>query len=379
MKQTILWLSISTAFLLTAFAPSCRTVQPDFSRVDTLMQQAVCDTLIPGGVVCVVKDTGIVFIRAYGNRQVYPDTLPMTDSTLFDLASLSKPVSIASAVHRLAQMGKVDFNAPVSRYIPDFEGNISVMHLLTHTSGLPPYANAKRMEKLYGAHNPEGLLDYICHCPRDFEPGTDVRYSCLNFITLQHIIERVTGQDLRTACHTLVFDSLGMTHTDYCPDTALCDNIAPTEFTSDSVLLKGVVHDPLARVMNNGLSGNAGLFSNAHDLARLAQHLLQHKDSAAVLQLTTVPDSLSFSYRTPGWQINNDELTYTGTRLSNRACCHTGYTGTSMIVDPVNNLAVIILTNRVHPVDKGNVSPLRGAVTDAVADALRIKPKEHQY
>lgn len=376
MKKTILLLSVSSLIIFAIFMSACRIMRPDFSRIDTIMQQGIADTLIPGGVVCIVRDTGIVYLHAYGNRQVYPDTLPMTTGTIFDLASLSKPTAIASEVHYLAQQGQIDLNAPVSRYLPGFEGNISVMHLLTHTSGLPSYANAKRMEKLYGAPNPAGLMNYISHCPRTFEAGTDTRYSCLNFITLQHIVENITGKDIRTCCRQSVFLPLGMNHTDFCPDTALYNTIAPTELMPDSTLLLGVVHDPLARVMNAGLSGNAGVFSTAEDLSKLAVYLLQNKNTEAVQTLTTVPDSLSFSHRTAGWGLNTDNITYTGTLLSNQAYCHTGYTGTSMVIDPKNNIAVIILTNRVHPHDKGNLSTLRGEVTDAAAKALRIKKRK---
>lgn len=346
-------------------------VVPDFSQVDSLMRNAVDSARVPGGVVCVVADTGVVYLQAYGARAVYPDTLPMTVNTVFDLASMSKPL-VAMAVLRLVAEGKVSPDSPVSDYLPEFEGKARVVHLLTHTSGLPAYVNPRKLELLCGAATPQNLIRYICHCPRSFPAGTACRYSCLNYIALQHVVERVSGDDLAAFCAGRVFRPLGMMHTAYCPPPAWQENMAATEMLPDSTVLCGVVHDPLARLVCNGVSGNAGIFSTAEDLARLAMFLLSDTAAADVCLLTQCPDSLAFAGRTCGWAKKTGEVRFMGTRTGECTYGHTGYTGTSMVVDPEKCLAVILLTNRVHPHDKGNINALRAAVTDAAVEAIAL-------
>lgn len=342
-------------------------------KVDSLMTAAVTSGLIPGGVVCVTDKDTILYLKAYGNRQVYPDTLPMTTETIFDLASLSKPTSTAMCVFSLVADGKLSLDDYVSKYVPQITDSFNITHLLTHTSGLPPYLNVKRLQDHYGEATPEALFDSICKCPRLARPGEICRYSCLNFILLQHVIQNIEGLPLSEVAKQRVFQPLGMSSTCYLPDSALLQRVAPTEFTPDSVLLLGQVHDPLARIMNHGNSGNAGVFSTADDLARLGQFLLRNKQNKYVSAMTSMPDSLSFSGRTLGWGHNDSLTTYTGHLFGPETYCHTGYTGTSMIVDPDEELCLIILTNRVHPKDKGNLNPLRGAVADEVMNALRKK------
>ena len=339
-------------------------------EIDSLMLSAVDSGLIPGGVVCVADCDTVLYLKAYGNRQVFPDTLPMTEETLFDLASLSKPTSTAMTVFSLVADGKLSLDEYVSKYVPQIKDSFNITHLLTHTSGLPPYLNVKRLVEHYGEATPEALLDSISKCPRIARPGEKVRYSCLNFILLQHVIQNIEGKSLAEVARERVFMPLGMKHTTYMPDSAWLPMVAPTEYIpvpdADSVLLHGVVHDPLARVLNHGNSGNAGVFSCAEDLARLGQFLLKNKKNRYVAQMTSMPDSLAFSGRTLGWGHNDSLTSYTGNLFGPQTYCHTGYTGTSMIVDPEAELCLIILTNRVHPKDKGNLNPLRGAVADAV-------------
>ncbi len=230
--------------------------------------------------------------------------------------------------------------------------------------------------------NRQGLMDSICHCPRWSSAGEKQNYSCLNFITLQRIVEEITGERFDMYCEKHVFEPLGMRETRFYPverdaingvSTALSGQetrcmasllVAPTELLEDSSLLCGYVHDPLARVMNAGISGNAGCFSTAEDLARLAQYLLLHKQDSIVKMFTTVPDSLAFSHRTLGWAAPDSTVHYLGTNPTPLTYGHTGYTGTSMVVVPEQNKALIILTNRVHPYDKGGVNGLRRKVAD---------------
>ncbi len=354
-------------------------------EVDTLMDSAIVAGGIPGGVVCLTADTGIVFLKAYGNKQlvsstlcaedgtwhVVPDTVQMTTEVLFDLASLTKSVATTTAIMTLVADSALDLNTTVQTYLPAFVGDsITLMHLLTHTSGLPPYLNANRLAAAFGEGNREALIDTICTCPRRFAAGTDMTYSCLNFITLQRVVEEVSGERFDHYCRKHVFEPLGMQSTHFYATTdSLISHIAdcaPTEVLPDSTLLCGFVHDPLARVMNCGISGNAGCFSTAEDLARLAQYLLVNQDNELVKLFTTAPDSLSYAHRTPGWALPKEGMTYLGTNPAVGTYGHTGYTGTSIAISPMQHCALIILTNRVHPYDTGAVAGLRRDITDVI-------------
>ncbi|MCM1035040.1 MAG: beta-lactamase family protein [Paludibacter sp.] len=361
--------------------PCSQNVQKQmFPAVDSLMLDAVHSELIPGGVVCVVADTGIVLLQAYGYSSIFPDTLKMTTNTLFDLASMSKPI-VAMTIVRLAAQGVLKLNEKVATYLPEFKGNATLVHLLTHTSGLPAYVSPVKLEKQYGVANEETLFEYICCCSPQFEAGDDYAYSCLNYITLQMVVERVTRRTLDVLAQELVFAPLEMSHTTYCPSAEWYSQVAPTERQTDGTVLCGVVHDPLARLCG-GVSGNAGIFSTAEDLAILAMFLLHNAQTEEVRCLTIVPDSLMFSARTCGWAKKNQDVRYMGNLSSMETYGHTGYTGTSMLVDPQLGLAIILLTNRVHPCDKGNLNSLRADIADAVLmtfvgnDAIVLHNKE---
>ncbi len=384
--------------------------------IDSLMESAIDSCKIPGGVVCLTADTGIIFLKAYGNRQVLPDTLPMTTNTIFDLASLTKSVATTTAIMTLVADSLVELNAPISKYLLDHttprEGiepthnldSIKVIHLLTHTSGLPSYLNANRLAKALGAENRHVLIDTICTCPQKYKPGTDMMYSCLNFIMLQHIVETVTGTRFDHYCKEHVFKPLGMYNTTFFPlgkfaqeeninaeipelrsQTIMSGPVAPTEIIPDpeeqavnknaerKILLHKSVHDPLARIMNAGISGNAGCFAPAEDLARLAQFLLVNQQDSLVQIFTTVPDSLAYAFRTPGWAVPKEGMTYLGSHPIPGTYGHTGYTGTSIAIVPAKKLALIILTNRAHPHDGGGVGRLRREITDVIFDEINTQ------
>ena len=191
------------------------------------IETAIANKDIPGAVLAVVRNGKMAYLKAYGNKRVYPNTEPMTVNTIFDMASCSKPMSTAICTHILAERGKLRLLDPVSLYIPDFKPWVSedgkdkkiirIADLLTHTSGLPPYAPTSELEKQYGSPSPDGIIEYIANCRRDFKPQTDFQYSCLNYITLQRIIETVSRQSLRDFARENLFDVLGMAHTDYLP------------------------------------------------------------------------------------------------------------------------------------------------------------------
>jgi CubicO group peptidase (beta-lactamase class C family) len=347
-------------------------------HADEVILKAVENKEIPGAVLAVVRKGKLAYLKAFGNKQVYPEPVPMDVNTVFDMASVSKSMSTAISAMILIERGQLRLSDRVDRYIPGFRGNIRVNDLMTHTSGLPPYASVDSLQKLYGAPNPDGLIEYIANCERDFQPKKNFQYSCLNFITLQRIIETISGQNLRDFAKENIFDVLGMKHTDYQPTGETLQRVAPTEKQKDDSVLCGVVHDPLARIMNGGISGNAGVFSDANDLAILVTALLNGGEykgrrilsPQGVKTMRTVPREVRTFGRTPGWDNFSDYASNHGDLLSLNTYGHTGYTGTSLVIDPDNDLAIILLTNRAHPNDKGEVVRLRSIVANIVAASL---------
>ena len=350
---------------------------------DDAILKAITDKEIPGAVLAVVHKGKMAYLKAYGNKQIYPSVLPMETNTVFDLASVSKPVSTAVSIMILVERGQLRLSDRASMYIPAFHGNIRVVDLLTHTSGLPPYASVDSLRKLYSVPNPDGMIEYIATCKRDFNPGTDFQYSCLNFITLQRIVETISGQSLKDFARTNIFDVLGMKHSAYQPEGETLARTAPTEKQPDGSVLCGVVHDPLARIMNDGISGNAGVFSDADDLAILAMALLNGGayngkrilSPQGVKTMTSVPVSLKQFGRALGWDLYSDYSSNKGDLLSPNSYGHTGYTGTSITIDPDNDIAIILLTNRAHPDDKGSATRLRALVANMVAASFGCPPE----
>ena len=379
-----------------------RRASPDSEGMDphhlALIDSAVNVSIglgeIPGAVVGVVRGGVLVYEKAFGKRQTVPVEEPMQVEYLFDLASLSKCVSTTVAVMQLVEQGKVRLVDPVRNYIPGFrpwvspdgeQVEITVQHLLTHSSGLDAYVpDMEAYLSEFGPGTPEDLLQFIAtRSGRNFRPGTRALYSCLNFVTLQHIVQRVTGESLSDYAQHHIFDVLGLRHTTYFPLdggpvkpelAALC---VPTEVQEDGLPLKAQVHDPIARIINRGNSGNAGVFSNVEDLAVIAAALLDGGawNGRRILSPHSVRKMFEMPYpgvpRALGWDTYR-EAPYTSGDLfeTENLRGHTGYTGTSLILDPDTSVAVILLTNRVHPVDTGSVSRLRGVVANIVAGAI---------
>lgn len=386
---------------------------------DEAIEEAIANKEIPGAVLAVVRNGKMAYLKAYGNKRIYPNTEPMTANTIFDMASCSKSMSTAICTMILAERGKIRLLDPVSRYIPGFkdweseDGKdkkvIRITDLLTHSSGLPPYAPAAELEKKYGSPNPTGLMEYIAGCKRDFKPQTDFQYSCLNFITLQHIIEAVSGQFLRDFARENIFNVLGMNHTDYLPcqrdkngqwvNTAnsrlstldfQLTRVAPTEKQPNGQVLCGQVHDPLARILNGGISGNAGVFSCAEDIAILCAALQNGGEwngrrilsPQGVKTMRTVPRSTAALGRSLGWDVFTAYASNSGDFFSPNTYGHTGYTGTSIVIDPDNDTSVILLINAVHPEDGHSVVRLRSLVANVVASSLYSSPRiytDHYY
>lgn len=361
------------------------------SQVDAIVESFIADGSIPGAVLSVVRDDRIVYLKAYGNKQVVPDTVAMSTSTVFDLASVSKCVGTTLSFMQLVENGKVRLTDDVKMYIPDFapwtdpdtgaKVDITVRDLLTHTSGIAPYISVPTYVERFGAATPDSLIRYIAtEVRRNFRPGTGYMYSCLNFITLQNILQNVTGERLCDYTQKNIFDVLGLKHTCYLPQGETLELCAPTEVQPDGLPLIGQVHDPMARVVNCGNSGNAGVFSNAEDLSVIAAAIMgggsingrRILSPLTVETMATVPPENNPAVgRALGWDNCSDSAGLRGDLFSRtRTLCHTGYTGTSMIMDLDSKTAVILLTNRVHPYDEGGCGRLRALVANAVAGSI---------
>lgn len=408
MKKTTAVLLAGLLMGLSGFAKN-GTEDIDLSRMalaDSVINASIEAGTYPGAVLAVVSGDEIVYEKAYGNRQTVPEKLPMTEGTIFDLASVSKCVGTTLSFMQLVEDGRVRLTDNVSRYIPGFkpwkdpetgeEVQITVRNLLTHSSGLDSYYNGDTFESRFGHNHPEELKKVIAtEVGRNFRPGTGFIYSCLNFITLQYILEEVTGQKLCDYATEHVYRPLGLKNTFYMPldrnvsssgiaKSELYPKIAATEVQKDGKPFVGVVHDPLARIANYGNSGNAGVFSNAEDLCTIAIALLNggalpgKPDSRILSPLTigtmiTVPEENAPEVgRALGWDIRSDYASVRGDLLSrDRTANHSGYTGTSIAIDFDNKVAVVLLTNRVHPEDKGSVVRDRAVIANIVASAVR--------
>lgn len=378
------------------------------AQVDRVVNDAITAKEIPGAVLSVVRGNDIVYLKAYGNKSVVPTVEPMTTETLFDLASVSKCVGTTLAFMQLIENGYVRLTDNVDRYIPDFKPwknpesgemvDITIRDLLSHSSGLTPYINADTFVKEYGGNNPEKMEWYIAtQVKRDFRPGTDFMYSCLNFVTLQRILERVTGEKLYEYTQRNVFDVLGLTHTCYFPliytpavsnSAELAGLCAPTEVQADGKPLVAQVHDPMARMIMGGNSGNAGVFSNAEDLSVICAAIMNGGclvdkkgnslestrilSPATVRLMTTIPSQNDPSVgRALGWDKKSSHSGLRGDLFNpETTIMHTGYTGTSVVIDTESKTAVILLTHRVHPEDKGGVGRLRALVANIVAGSI---------
>lgn len=355
-------------------------------QADLIINKAIADKEIPGAVLAVVRNGKMAYLKAYGNKEVYPSTVAMDVNTVFDLASLTKPMSTAISAMILVERGQLRLIDKVNLFIPEFKAwqegketkDIRVIDLMTHTSGLPSYAPISKIEKAKGNNNPDKMINYIATVEREFEPQTNFQYSCLNYIALQRIIETISKQDLRTFAKQNIYDVLGMIHTDYVPVGETLARAAPTGKLKGGKVLKGIVHDPLAREMNLGISGNAGLFSDANDLAILVAALQNNGvyngkrilSPMGVKVMRTVPRNTQNIGRTPGWDIFTPYSSNNGDLFGANTYGHTGFTGTSITIDPDANTAVILLTNKTHQNNGGDIIRLRSFVSNIVAASI---------
>ena len=354
-------------------------------NIDKVVNRAIANKELPGAVIAIVREGKIGYLKAFGNKQTYPTSEPMDIHTIFDMASCTKPLATAISTFILVEQGELRLSDPVELFLPNFEPyesdsisqSIRIIDLLTHTSGLPAYAPVSTLMQEKG--DPKEILkDYISHCERNNPPRSTMNYSCLNYISLQYIIEQVSGMSLHEFTQKNIYQPLELTHTTFVPNQALKKECAPTEVQTDGTVLQGEVHDPLARIMNAGISGNAGLFSTAEEVAVLSSLFLNNGSvngktilsPASIQKMLHLPLGLEEFGRTPAWDLSSPYASQNGDLFGPQTVGHTGYTGTSISIDPETNTALIILTNSVHPYDKGRVIRLRALLANIVASSI---------
>ena len=432
--------------------------QPNFTSITALIDDAVAAKKLPGAVVLVGHDNKVAFEQAYGHRSLEPAVEPMTEDTIFDMASLSKCLSTAVAVMQLYEEHKLAFDDPVAKYLPAFAANgkqnVTIRELLTHYSGLPPDVNLKDPWGLAAPDKAEGIrraLDSLLVTT----PGTHFEYSDINFITLGALVEKLSGEPLDVYAQRHIFAPLHMAHTRYLPfaeacgphetfgaaialsaaphllksnessiavfkdyscppphwiTSAIIPHTAPTTYDDEGTaatnpdfdhMLRGTVNDPTTRRMG-GVAGHAGVFSTASDVSLFAQALLdklRHNTGPfplkqSTLELMTEPEQPSSAESTAtiftpdgkttkgvatrgfGWDINSPFSRPRGGVFPIGSFGHTGFTGTSLWMDPASDTYVIILSNAVHPRGDPPISVLRGEIATAAGEALHLSESE---
>ncbi len=358
-------------------------------EVDRLLQSAVADRAFPGAVLAIGRRGSLVRFRAFGQLSYEPGAPEVRTDTLWDLASLTKVVATTTVAMTLVDEGRLDLDARVADVVPEFSGGakdrVRVRQLLTHTGGLLWWD--RLYEQLRGR---SAYLERILEMDLDYPPGTKMVYSDLGIILLSEVLQRVAGEPLEAMARRRVFEPLGMRDTQYRPSVGLRPRIAPTERDPwRGRVLLGEVHDENAFALE-GVAPHAGLFSTAGDLARFAQALLNGGEldgrsvvSRSAVELFTRRAGVAESTRALGWDTptngkdprsstpGDPGYSSSGSLLSPRSFGHTGFTGTSMWMDPDRELFLILLTNRVHPTrENRRISKVRARVADAVVRAL---------
>jgi uncharacterized protein YbbC (DUF1343 family)/CubicO group peptidase (beta-lactamase class C family) len=392
-----------SAAALAALISACTTMQStstfDAARlreIDRTIETAIAEHKLPGGVFHLERGDS-VYEKVYGNRALVPVVEKMTDDTIFDAASLTKVVATTPSIWLLIERGKIEVDAPVSRYIPEFRGGwrdeITIRHLLTHTSGLRPDLDLSTTWSGYET----AIRMAIAEEPRQ-RPGFTFRYSDINFELLGEIVKRVSGDDLDVFAKREIFEPLGMRDSGFrasgvggreseqktpasspTPDTrhpTPSSRIAPTEQTPEG-MLRGVVHDPTARRMG-GVAGHAGLFTTVHDLTLYCRMLLRggapilKPEIVKMLSSVATPPNVAVR-RAGGFDIDSSFSRPRGEIFPLGSYGHTGFTGGMMWIDPFSKTFYVFLSNRVHPNGSGDVLRLQVALGTLAAEAAGVR------
>ena len=356
-------------------APSSETAALRDS-LRAILSRAQRDSAFPGAFAVVGTHAGILAEDGAGHLDWGPSAVP-DEHSLWDLASLTKVVGMTTAVMQLYEQGKVELDAPLQRYIPEWQGPhkelVTIRHLITHTSGLPAFKPYDQQ-----THDPDSLAKLMFATPLDTLPGVRMIYSDIGAYMLGRLVERLSGETLDQYVLNHVFRPLGMNETMYRPPSSLKPRIAPTEI--DPVRggkVWGVVHDERAYYLG-GVSAHAGIFSSAHDLARFARMYLNDGalDGVRIIRPETIElfTTRQVQDRALGWQ-KPDGSNSAGHLMSERAFGHTGFTGTSIWIDPARDMFVILLSNRVNPTRANNkIGRVRVALADAVMSTMARSP-----
>jgi uncharacterized protein YbbC (DUF1343 family)/CubicO group peptidase (beta-lactamase class C family) len=356
---------------------------PGAQNIDAAIHDAIAQGHLPGAVLVIGHKGQVVYRKAYGKRALVPQPEDMTLDTIFDCASLTKVVATTPSLMKLFEQGKFRLNDKITQYIPEFQGgksDITIRNLLTHFSGLQPDVP---LEPVWSGYN-HGI-QLAC----SFKPGgpqaTRYVYSDINFILLGELVHRLTGELVSDYARKNIFLPLGMKESMFQPPAALVPRIAPTErVTRNGAPLRGVVHDPTSRYMG-GVAGHAGLFSTADDLARYAQMLLYGGELDGVRIVSPLTVEKFTSPQSPpdqpvlrglGWDIDSPNSGNRGELFPIGSFGHTGFTGTSIWIDPVSQTYVILMANSVHPTLRPALTPLRAKVATMAAAAFGIERQD---
>jgi uncharacterized protein YbbC (DUF1343 family)/CubicO group peptidase (beta-lactamase class C family) len=367
---------VLTLIFVLAAGLCARAADERFAALDQIINEAIAQKVTPGAVLIVGHDGKTAYKKAYGVRTTVPTPEPMTEDTVFDLASLTKPIATATAVMKLFEEGKVRLNDPVARYIPEFGNNgkeeITVRQLLTHFSGLRAGLNQVPAwlgkDEAYRRANSERPI---------LPPGSQFLYSDLDYIVLGQLVERVSGMSLDTYVQKNVLEPLDLEHTRYSPPANWVSKTAATDKQ------RGVVHDPTAQMMG-GVAGHAGLFATAGDVAKFAKAAVEGNLPLSPLtqqkMQTPQQPATSTALRGLGWDIDSPYSSNRGELFPVEGFGHTGFAGTSLWIDPVTKTYVVLLTNAVHYPQKSaqGIVSLRSRVATAVAAALELSPTERE-
>ncbi len=369
------------ALLFAAIAPLEAQQAPDFSSIDRIMATALANHEVPGAVVFIGHDGHVVFHKAYGDRYFIPKPVPMTEDTIFDMASMTKVMATTTAAMQLYQQGRFRLNDPISKYLPEFaangKGDITIRQIMTHYSGLPPDLDLKQPWS-----GKQTAYDMAFASTPDFPPGVHFRYSDINFIMMGALVEKLSGIPLNEYVTKYVFAPMGMTDTSFLPPDSWHDRIAPTQYDENHHMLWGTVNDPTSRRMG-GVAGHAGLFSTAHDVSIFAQNLLDllagrpskfPLNRLTAEKMTTPQNPLTgVALRGLGWDIESPFSGNRGELFPVGSFGHTGWTGTDIWVDPWSDTYVIFLSNRTYPDGGGHTVALEGLIANATAEALNLQ------
>jgi uncharacterized protein YbbC (DUF1343 family)/CubicO group peptidase (beta-lactamase class C family) len=362
--------------LAAAWPPSLAGAQaaPDLSALDDAARDAFNAGEVPGAVILVGQGDRVLYRKAFGMRSLVPRPDPLTLDTVYDVASLTKVLATLPAVLALVDDGKVSLDAPLGRYLHEFGGpafrEVTVRRVLTHSAGFPDLPSPAAIPQGF----PEAAR-LLARADLRYSPGSTFHYSDTGFILLGELVRRVSGEPLDQFMRKRFYGPLGMKDSTFRPPAEWKPRLAPTEVLG-SGMLRGVVHDGNARLLG-GVAGHAGLFSTADDVARFCRMLLRGGElngkrylKQATIRASFAPHQIGETTRGLGWDMSSAYSRALGSFFPVGSVGHTGFTGTSIWMDPASRVYSIILTNRVHPYGKGNVADLRRRVSGVVGAAF---------